>query len=460
MPNRPSGKRVREVGAATMTGLMARGVGAISSRRGAGMALADQAVVSASNFLTIYLLARSMALEEFGLFVLGQTTLLLLTSLHNALLVEPQNVLGSRLDLPRYRQFLGALTRAHLALLFSVLCVSIAGAAVAWSLGLFRVASVGVLLGFTLVPWLGQEFVRRALYARSEVAAAFVNDVVCYGLQLVAVVWLVTQSGSGGPLTEQALVVLGGSSLIAALFGVFQVRRTFGPSGWRSTVAERRRIWHDVWSIGRWLLGRNAVTWLGTNGHAWVVALLLGPVALGTYRATIHLVNVINPLRQAALNYLPPRANRVFHGNGVPGLAHWVVRISAFLGVSLLPALLILVLWPDRILGFAYGQKLSGQGLGLVLAAAATAQVLAFLRFPMDVAVIAMGGARQMFFVSVIPVLLLVSVGVALISHFGILGVALSSLVIATTLLGTSYGIYRRNATRLPAEGGQMEMQQ
>lgn len=428
--------------------LVARGAGAIRARRGAGIALADQAVVSASNFVTIYLLARAMPVSEFGYFVLSQTALLLVTSLHNSLLVEPQNVIGSRLDRRRYKRFLAVLARGHL--LFSALVLSVAAgvAALLWVGGRSSAASLVLFVGLTLVPWLGQEFLRRALYCRSAVSAALLNDAVCYGAQVLAVIALVHGAGRAGPDTGSALGVLGLASLLAVGVGLIQMGYEFGARGWRTGPLEGRRIRQQVWDIGRWLLGRNAVTWMGTNGHAWLVAWLLGPASLGAYRATIHLVNVINPLRQAAVNYLPPRANRVLHGNGSTGLSHWVRRITAVLTLLLLPALLVLVLAPDALLGLAYGDKLDGRGLGAVLALAATAQVLMFAKFPMDVAVIAMGGARQMFLVSLIPVLLLASVSVALIRHFGVLGVALSSLTIALVMVVTSFVLYRTHAAR------------
>lgn len=429
----------------------------LRARAGAGLAIADQAIVSISNFATIYLLARAMPSGEFGFFVLAQTTVLLMTSLHNALLVEPQNVIGSRLDGVRYKTFLGTLTVAHLLWAMSALGLGLLVAGVAWAMGSGRTASITLMVGLTIVPWLAQEFVRRALYVRSKVTAALINDLICYGLQLVAVIVLLSTVGTGGPVTEQALAVLGLSSLIAAVVGTQQLRRAFGSSGWIAGAGERRQTWAEVWALGKWLLGRNVVTWMGTNGHAWLVAALLGPGPLGVYRATIHLVNVINPLRQAAINYLPPRANRVYHSTGITSLSQWVVRISGMIGLALLPAAALFLIWPDWVMNIAYGDKLSGQGLGWVLAAAATAQMLTFFKFPMDVAVVAMGGVRQLFWVSAIPVLLLLTVGVALITRFGILGVAMSSLVIAVTLLGATYAVYKRRAGPKYKEDGHME---
>lgn len=448
---------MRPTVAATIANWMGRGAGALRARSGAGLAIADQAVVSISNFATIYLLARTMPSGEFGFFVLAHTTVLLVTSLHNALLVEPQNVIGSRLDGVRYKTFLGTLTFAHLLWAMSALVLGLLVAIAAWALGATRTASISAMLGLTIVPWLAQEFIRRALYVRSKVTSALINDLVCYGLQLLAVVVLVSALGGGGPVTEQALAVLGLSSLVAAIVGTRQLRRAFGTSGWIVGAAERRQTWDEVWGLGKWLLGRNVVTWMGTNGHAWLVAALLGPGSLGVYRATIHLVNVINPLRQAAINYLPPRANRVYHSTGIRSLSRWVVRISAGIGLVLLPAVALFVIWPDWVISLAYGDKLSGEGLGSVLALAAAAQMLTFFKFPMDVAVVAMGGARQMFLISAIPVLLLLTAGVALIMKFGIVGVAMSSLVIAVTLLIATYALYKRSAAPKYKVDGHME---
>ena len=88
--------------------------GAIPARfRPAAWALADQCVVSAANFLTVFIFARYLSATAFGEFAVAQTALLLLTSLQGALLAQPHNVLGAGLPDARYQRFTAALNENH-----------------------------------------------------------------------------------------------------------------------------------------------------------------------------------------------------------------------------------------------------------------------------------------------------------------------------------------------------------
>ena len=88
------------------TGLVRR---ALRRMSGAGWAVADQCIVSAANFLTIYLLARFLGTTSFGAFMLAHTGLLLLTSMQAALLNQAHNVLAVGLPHEEYQRFTGSL---------------------------------------------------------------------------------------------------------------------------------------------------------------------------------------------------------------------------------------------------------------------------------------------------------------------------------------------------------------
>jgi len=239
--------------------------------------------------------------------------------------------------------------------------------------------------------------------------------------------------------------VFGISSATAALLGVLQLRRRYGEAwlqgGWQQHARHwRARIWH----LGKWLIGKNVVGWFGGNGHAWLVAALLGTQALGVYRAAIHLINVINPVRLAAISYLSPRGSRVFHLKGQAALSRWVRRAGIMSVACLLPIVLVLIVFPGTILHLAYGTKFSAPGLGLILSLATVGQVVMFSKFPFEVALTAISQTRWLFVISAVPVVLLFTVGVALIRDLGLLGVPLSALTIAITVWLTTYLTYRR----------------
>lgn len=435
--------------------VMRRNGGALIKRISrAGLAMVDQGIVSLCNFLSIYLLARIMSPSDFGVLMLAQTVILFGTGVHNALIVEPQAAIGSSLIHREYASLLRALFRLHVWVALGLGFVILAGGMLLPNVG----GHPALLMELSLVTaaWLAQEFVRRAMYVRSDTPGALVNDAACYLLQLGGVGALVTWGGRSAVSVESALAVFGTSSAIAALLGAVQLRRRYREAWMNSGWQQEARHWRTrVWHLGKWLIGKNVVGWFGGNGHAWVVAALLGTEAVGVYRAAIHLINVINPLRLAYISYLSPRGSRTFHLNGQYALSRWVRRAGLMSVGSLLPIVLVLIFFPGTILHLAYGNKFSGLGLGLILSLATVGQVVMFSKFPFDVALTAMSQTRWLFIISLAPVVLLFTVGVALIHGLGLLGVPLSALVISISVWSATYLTYRRLVRGRTVRGGQ-----
>lgn len=412
-------------------GVRARGPTGMGRFGSVTWTLADQAIVSASNFLTIYLLARFMEVGEFGAFMVGWISLLFLVSLQSAVISEPHNVLGPRLDPVRYRQLTSVLAKTLLEGSLALGALLAAAGAVTWAIGSPRWGGLLLLLGGVVVAWMAQEFVRRALYTRSEIRSACANDALSYGLQAggIAVVAATVQR----PSMALAFGVLGSSSLVAALVGAWQIRGHLGSSG--VTPEVERGIRADAFGFGKWLLARNVVSWSGQYGHNWLLLAMLGPAALGTYKAAEHLLNVVNPLRLAAYNYLPPRGSRVHAEGGLDALRHWVRGVYRLVGGAFMGAVLVLMLFSAPLLDLAYGDKFAGLHLEWVIVLAGVAAMVNFARIPLEMAIAAMKQSRPLFWIHVWSVPLLFAVGTALIHRFGIFGLPVSSTVIGGVLL-------------------------
>ncbi|MBI1942051.1 MAG: oligosaccharide flippase family protein [Betaproteobacteria bacterium] len=417
---------------------------AILARLGpAAWAVADQCVVSAANFLTVYVFARTMSAAAFGAFAIAQTALLLLTSMQSALLAQPHNVLGARLEGTRYRSFTTALLLAQAAGSVA-LCGLLAAAGLLLSASISpRGGSVVLALALAALPWMGQELVRRVLYTRGESRAALANDLLTYGLQLCGAIVLVRALGESAR-PETALAVLGWSSLAGVAAGAWQLRghvalRGLERAALRASIAE-------VWGFGKWLGAQNALAWLGTQGHAWIVAVMLGAEQVGLYRAATHLVNVLNPIRQAAYNYLPARGSLSYRDGGGAGLALWMRKVSRVLALAPLPLCALLVAFPGPLLALAYGDKYASVELALILALSAASQYFTFIKYPFDVGILALGSPRSIFLLYLLPVLMLFTTGVALVHFLGILGVPLSGILINSVLLAATVAAYLRLA--------------
>jgi O-antigen/teichoic acid export membrane protein len=427
-------------------GAAARGAQALRNAmrklRGAGWALADQCVVSAANFLTIYLFALYFEPSVFGTFMLAYTGLLLLTSLQSALVGQPHNVLGAPLPQAEYQRLTGALMLAQV-ISCAVACALLA----ACGLLVARVYSpaagnVLMALAAVVVPWMAQEFVRRVLYTRGESRAAAINDGVTYGLRFLGALALVGAAGSATAVS--ALWVLGLSSAAGALMGLWQLRHHVRMGGPEAVA----RAWREAWQLGKWLTAQNTMLWFGSQGHAWVVGILLGAEQVGLYRAATHLANAMNPVFQTAFSHLPSRGSRAYHAGGVAGLAQWVKRASWKLLLPLLPFVVVLVGFPDQVLELAYGDKYAGTNLALILALATIGQCILYSKFPFDVGLLALRSTKSIFYVYLIPVALLLTAGTALIYFLGIVGVPLSGILINSALLAATWLAYRKRLNR------------
>jgi len=406
-----------------------------------GWALADQVLVSAGNFVTVYLFARGMGTAEFGSLMLARTGLLLLVSMQSALLTQPHNVLGAALPGPAYRRFTGALAVAQL-LSGGALLLALAAAALALrGFGLPGAGHVLLALAVAAPPCLAQDFIRRVLYTRGASCSAALNDGLTYGLQLGGAFALMSVAPQRtGPAA--ALLVFGAASLAGAALGALQLRAQvrLRRTGWRAWV----RIWARVWDFGKWLTAQNAVVWLGAQGHAWVVGLLLGVEQVGLYRAATHLVNVLNPVRQAAFSYLPARASLAYQSGSASGLARWVRKTGWLLGGVLAPLSLALLVFPRELLQLAYGARYASPRLALILGLSVVAQSVTFWKFPYDLGLLALRQTRAIFYANLVPVALLLTSGVALVHVLGIVGVPISGLLINVSLLAVTWAAYKR----------------
>lgn len=429
----------------------ARAKRAFARLESARWALIDQCLVSATNFLTIYLFARHLTTADFGLFMLAYTGLLLLTSVQSGLIVQPHNVLAAGLDSAQYRCFTAALVAAQAALGGTVFLALVAAGTLLSYAASPALGATLFALAVAAVPWMGQEFVRRVLYTRGQSRGAAFNDLISYGLQLLGA-WALTRPGPWRGSAQAALLILGASSLAGVALGVAQLRDHVRFDA--GTSESLKRIWAQVWEFGRWLAGQNLLVWLGSQGHAWLVAIMLGTEQVGLYRAATHLVNVTNPLRQAAYSYLPSRGSLAYQRGGRVGLSRWVRRALVLLTVAFVPFALVLVGFPGPVLELAYGTRYASSEMALLLALSTVAQCITFSKFPFDIGLLALKGTKSIFYIHLIPVVLLATSGVAFVGLLGVLGVPLSSIVINTALLaatGLAYGrLMKRGFTAAP----------
>ena len=288
------------------------GVASAPRRRMLGIGtwgLTDQALISATNFATMVLLARALGPASFGSFVLVYTVLLFATELQGALVTQAHNVLGVGRAESSYAGYTRstALSQMFLAGLLGALA---ALAGLGAHLTGWRSAPLLLALAPAIVSWLSQEFVRRVLYTEGRMAAVLLNDVVSYGGQATAMTALWYFERLDG---RSALLALAATSAVAVPLGLWQLRGSLQGAARRGDV-------HDNWQFGKWLAGALIAYWCASQLYLYVTAALVSSAAAGLLKAALVLMGPLNVLLVFMDTAVPILLTRSLAASGERGL--------------------------------------------------------------------------------------------------------------------------------------------
>jgi O-antigen/teichoic acid export membrane protein len=260
------------------------------------LTVADQAVSSASNFVTGVVIARLTGATEFGDYALTLSIWLVVVGLHRALVSEPVIVRSSSDD---SHPFLARGVGAELLLGTAVGLVVAAGGLAAAAAG----SRVGVLM-LALSPWfpvlLVQDYWRAMAFRAGHPGRALINDIVFAAVQFGAIAVFVPL----GLRTAPAIITAWGlGATVGALLGF----------RWFPGALSLREGWgvlRGVWDQSRWMLADFVTSFASDQAFVAFVALLLPRAEYGGFRAAYSLVGPAYVLGMAAGNIGLPGAAR------------------------------------------------------------------------------------------------------------------------------------------------------
>jgi O-antigen/teichoic acid export membrane protein len=315
-------------------------------------ALLDQGVVSAGNFLTNVMLARSLPASQYGVFALFLDAILFLNSLQAALLIYPLTVRSQLMDDNQLRRCSGSCV--VLTLLFA-LPMGIVLAAYGVFIGAASVA-IWAVLGQTF--WQCQETFRRALLARRSYSRALVGDCVSYIGQVVILGLLIFGHRAD---VSRAFMIMAGTSVAAALIQGFQLRAL--PAAPRKIL----NLGRSFWKTGRWVMVANLTNVITTVCCSFALARSHGDAVVGQFAAVSNLLRIVNPLFITLATLIVPAVALVSATEQTPRTIAAAWRVTRHYGlrgmILLLPYWLFLSLFPGHAIGLFYHGRPEYTGL-------------------------------------------------------------------------------------------------
>ena len=181
-------------------------------------ALADQVLVSGSNFLSTILLARALGIEEFGRYVLAWAIIIFMQNIQYAAVSSAMLSIGPKQSVEKAPSYFGALF-AHQAI-FEVASAALAFAGANLAASVFaepKLSGIGSALAVAVLCSQTQDFLRRYFFSvlRSEISVLI--DAVRYLGQIAAILAVVRFSSLDGVGALWLLSATAAAGAVAAL---------------------------------------------------------------------------------------------------------------------------------------------------------------------------------------------------------------------------------------------------
>ena len=284
------------------------------------VALADQAIVSGTSFLTIVLVGRWTVPSELGVYSIGISLLASLLAVQDSLILLPYTIQRHRSRGTPAEHAGSAL--AHNGLLTALGVVTIA--ATAWGLSVRHAEPALVTMIWMLAAMapfaLLREFGRGFAFAHIEMTKALILDIAVSVMTLGAIGWL---GWTGRMSATTACAALGVAYVVTGGAWLYIARSDFS-----IRLDQVRETTKQSWGLGKWLCAGQITLSVQGYGTYWLLPLLLGYTATGVYAASMSIASLANPLLAAFRNILTPRSVLALREGGVAQLRRQVIRNS------------------------------------------------------------------------------------------------------------------------------------
>jgi O-antigen/teichoic acid export membrane protein len=407
------------------------------------LSLADQAVASISNFVTGVIIARATSKEEFGLYMLGFTLIMLMTDLQTSLIATPYMVYAPRLKGTEQALYAGSTLIHQLALSFlTTLLIVCAAFAAGFGVGPRGLEPVLWALAVVSTLILLREFVRRICFASLKLKTVFLFDTAVAigqisGLLVLAHFKLLSAS--------RAYWLVGSICGIAVLLWFWFNRKQYHLRFDESVAALGRN-----WTFGKWVFASGLLWTASTNLYPWLLAFFHGAAAAGVFAACLGVVSSGNPALLGIQNFLGPKISHEFAAKGPKALRRLVLKISAILALPASLLAVVLIVWGDRFIALLYGSRYSGNGL--VIAVLAANLLVAAIAFSFSRALFAIERADLDFALNLAAIVIMLTLGLWLVRIYGPLGAALGLLGANAVTAVLRAGAFLRLPVPIPVE--------
>ena len=391
----------------------------LTNHQDALVCLFNQGVVSVAGFATSVLIGR-LAPSELGVYYIGLSLVLFARGFQQQLVSTPYAIYLHRQqqeNLPAYRGSCLVQQFGFVIIALAYLFIQVLAAYAGW-VSDEVMPSLIVLLVF-LPVLLMRELVRHYCFAHSKNMSVLGIDLAISVLQIVALLcfgYFEILSGA------TVWVAIGVACVLSIGFWYYSA----GPK--IELKRERLKLdWKQNWSFGKWAVSGQFVGSLPAYLLPWLLLLSAGSEGTGYFAACITLVGVANIFNTGMLNFLTPRAAKVYVTEGKTGLKRLLLRMYGVFLVAVGGFAIFLAVFGGFVAVKLFGSGYDG--LQTVMILLAIAKLFEGFSHTASGGLFAMEKIKANFGVDVILMLVTISAAVLLIKPYGVAGAAWTTLI-------------------------------
>jgi len=395
--------------------------------------LADQAIVSAANFLILFFIARSSTSADVGIYAIAISFIVILVSVQEALILRPYTL----------RFFDSGLSEKELAGGALSLTLILSGFVSALSLAFYfsqtlyfdnvRISLLIAAFSFALPFALLRQFVRRYLLAMDSVRELFIFDLFCISF-LFASMFYLSQIQQLNTVT--VFFAMGGAYAIGFTAWLMLRYKRFTLS-----ITLTKKVGAVCWETGKWLLPTRAIREFQGYMTHWFSIVLLSASATGVFAANLSVVALSNPFVLGMLNIMTPGAVRTHKDNGMVGLRNQTITNMLLMFAIMVGFCIFIYIFGQSIMDTLFPGKDYQQNSSLLLILAAAISI-GSIASPISISLLCAGYAKEeskiYFFVcaiSLVVVPILISLGDLTGASFSVLFIETIALLARLKLL-------------------------
>ena len=392
------------------------------------IALVDQSIVSATNFITGVIIGRTLSKEQFGLYMLGFTIVFFIITLQSSLILRPYIVFSPRLTGSKHIQYTGStlihqLTLSGLAILFLVATKTLFSNGFGPA-GLVPI--IGALLNVITFILL-REYIRQLNFARLNVVIVLLVDLCVAILQIVGIlvifkVGLLSSSG--------AYFIIGGACALPSIWYLWRARRDFILS-----CSQAISDFKSTWIFAKWILASDVVAKFSWDLYPWLLVFFQDTSICGIFFACSVVSFLTAPFTSTLTNLLGPMMAHIFTRDGFKKLSQVVTQYTLILLVPFILIVIAVFFFGGRLVEFIYGSQYSGYGH--IVAILALNPLITALVLPSDCGLWAIERSKPFFKSNVARSVVSILIGTPLVWAYGLSGIAVGTVL--TVFVGSGY---------------------